>query len=251
MKYLPPMTALAVTCLLALANPAAARVFPGGGGGGGAIISNPAARASAATAINNNRNNYGDWGGGAVYMFNNSFVGAPPKQQGPTQSMLLQNQVSNTMIAQGQERTQAIASQRQSYKDWWFQTQQQQSAARPAAPSALSLVGNFGFEPDPPPKAAMDVIQWPVLLQRPTFASRRTLIEAPYRRTPPKLSAPTAHDYREMIPTIEEMKDILEWLTREGVDTNQYNQAKAFLNLIEQEARQRAAVNPTSPQPKS
>lgn len=94
------------------------------------------------------------------------------------------------------------------------------------------------------PKASMDLIQWPTLLQEPAFAPERGHIEAPYRRVPPGLSTPTASDYREMVKTVEEMKAILEWRTKTGVDTQNYQQAKDFLNKLALEARKRSEIAP-------
>jgi hypothetical protein len=87
----------------------------------------------------------------------------------------------------------------------------------------------------------MDIIKWPALLQDPCFASERTQIEAPYRRTPPNLSVPTVADYQQMARTVEDMKAVLEWRLSDGADTNEYNTAKAFLDKLGQELAQRAA----------
>ena len=65
-------------------------------------------------------------------------------------------------------------------------------------------------------------------------------IEAPYRRTPPELSVPTAADYRQMAGTVEDMKAVLEWRLKEGVETADYNAAAAFLNKLGQEVSVRA-----------
>ncbi len=87
----------------------------------------------------------------------------------------------------------------------------------------------------------MDIIKWPTVLQEQCFASERAKIEAPYRRSPPKLSIPTAADYRQMAGTVEDMKAVLEWRLKEGVDTADYNAAKAFLAALGEEvAKQRA-----------
>ena len=81
----------------------------------------------------------------------------------------------------------------------------------------------------------MDIIKWPTVLQEQCFASERAKIEAPYRRTPPKLSVPTPADYRKMAGTVEDMKAVLEWRLKEGVDTADYNAAKTFLDQLGQE----------------
>ncbi|MHB1033397.1 MAG: hypothetical protein ACYC35_03300 [Pirellulales bacterium] len=119
-------------------------------------------------------------------------------------------------------------------------------AARPAnQPGAAGLgpmyLGSASSEPERP-KAATDVIKWPKLLQEPAFASQRGQIEAPYRRSSPDLSAPTASDYRNMVKTVEEMKAILEWFPTKGVDTHDYEQAKGFLTKLSLEAHKRSEI---------
>ncbi len=86
----------------------------------------------------------------------------------------------------------------------------------------------------------MDIIQWPALLQDPCFASERTKIEAPYRRTPPKFSTPNEDDYQQMAAAVEDMKAVLQWKLSEGVDTGQFNAAKAFLNQLGSELAKRS-----------
>lgn len=101
--------------------------------------------------------------------------------------------------------------------------------------------GSTGAEPERP-EVANDVIEWPKLLQDRVFASSRRQIEAPYRRSPPDLSAPTASDYRNMVKTAEEMKSILQWVAKKGVDTEDYRQAEGFLAKLGIEARKRSEV---------
>jgi hypothetical protein len=101
-------------------------------------------------------------------------------------------------------------------------------------------------------EAATDIIKWPKLLQKPAFATERGVIEAPYRRSPPDLSTPTASDYRNMVKTVDEMKAIVEWFPTKGVNTHDYEEAKAFLNKLGLEARERYEIashtNPASVQ---
>jgi hypothetical protein len=200
--------------MLRLAGPVAAQFYPGYG--------------------------YDGWGG-----FNGSaaLLGADYRQatamQLKTQSMqagqqrtmeqnyVVQSGIRNTLSGQAQSRDAAIQSQQQANQDWWFQ---HQTAAVPV---------RFAPSGGPPP-AAMDIIQWPTVLQESCFASERTQIEAPYRRTPPVLSAPTAADYRQMAGTVEDMKAVLEWRLKEGVPTADYNEAKAFLKQLGQEVTARA-----------
>ena len=148
----------------------------------------------------------------------------------------------------------AMPSQARSNQDWWFQYQEQQMAEQRAEgyDSSASAAAGLGIEAArSPPRVSMDIIKWPILLQRPTFASRRARIEAPYRRSPPGLSSPTAEDYRAMVKTAEEMKAMLEAMLQNGLETDEYNQAKSFLNEIEQEARDRSERGGMSPKLKS
>jgi hypothetical protein len=250
MKHSFLTNTLTLICALAMASPLAARVFPGGGGGGGRVA-NPVAAAAVVNRTRDIRNgNYGDWGGGTTYQFNNTVVGNMPPRHDSGQNLLVQSGIRNTLTTQAQTRTAAIANQQQSTRDWWYQNQQQQSAARRTNPLALGQ--GMGVEPaEAPAEAAMNIIPWPALLQDRAFASRRALVEAPYRRSPPTLSTPTAKDYRDMITTVQDMKDVLEGLTREGVDMQEYNQAKAFLDKLQQEARESAGPNNTLSKPKS
>jgi hypothetical protein len=165
----------------------------------------------------------------------------------------------NMLSSQADARTQNILSQQQSNRDWWFQTQQQQTAGRqPSDNGSPALVSaGFGAEPvtggfvvpAPVPEVAMDIIAWPSVLQEDMFASRRALIEAPYRRSPPDLSAPTGNDYRDMVKTVDEMKAMLEWRlsVKSGLPTNSYEQAKAFLDNLGKEASERAISAAKSP----
>ena len=47
-----------------------------------------------------------------------------------------------------------------------------------------------------------------------------------------------------MVKTTEEMKGVSEWMTQQGVDTQEYKQAKAFLDKLQQEARDAAKAAP-------
>jgi hypothetical protein len=219
--------ALAASCLLGLANTVTARVFPGGGGGAARAGSRPVV---AAALRNNDNGGYGDYGGGVTYNFSSGPTGigmqpGPPPSTGPRQAPVNPN--------------------------WWYQNQSQpqpmagqQAQSNLNSPYASFLFEAFHYQP----KAAMDIIQWPILLQRPAFLSRRTQIEAPYRRSPPDLSVPTAEDYYAIAKTSQEMEDMLEGLLQEGpLDTDEYEQAKTFLNTIEQQARERSEPGGTSP----
>jgi hypothetical protein len=176
------------------------------------------------------------------------------------QRAMVQSGIRNTLTSQADTRTQNILSQQQSNRDWWFQVQQQQTAGRQTygyGSSALVAAGS-GAEPvaggfdvaGPSPVVAMDIIKWPSALQEEMFASRRALIEEPYRRSPPALSAPTANDYRDMVKNVDEMKAMLEWRlsVKSGLETNDYEQAKAFLDKLGQEASERSINAVKSPE---
>jgi hypothetical protein len=248
--------AIAAVCLLGLAESVAARVFPGGGESRGG------ARAQLATAaINNRDSHYGDYGdyGGAVYVFGNNSPTSIGMQQGPS-GPAFQPGLTAPMPSRSPGPSQAQANQ-----DWFFQYQGQGSQAKGGAWATyngpeLSVRANayynaaaqdIGFEAARNlPRASLDIIKWPTLLRLPTFASRRAMIEAPYRRSPPGLSTPTADDYRAMAKTAAEMKAMLEWLSQDGLPTNSYEEAKKFLDQLQQEARDRSEDRGSSPTPK-
>ena len=177
------------------------------------------------------------------------------------QRATVQSGARDMLSTQANARTEAILSQRQSNRDSWFQLQQQQMAGRQAyehgSPALVSagfgagpVTGGFAVA-GPLPEVAMDIIKWPSTLQEQMFASRRALIEAPYRRSPPALNAPTANDYRDMVKNVDEMKAMLEWRlsVKSGLDANDYKQAKAFLDKLGQEASERSVNAVKSPKP--
>ena len=221
------LTALVAGNLLGLAGRAWAQFYPGYGYG------------------------YGGWGGSAL-------IGADYRQatamQLKAQSMqagqqaameqnyVVQSGIRNTLSSQAQNQANAIQSQRQAEQDWWFQHQSQEMAQRRAREMQYGAPAvPVGFAPsNAPPPAAMDIIKWPTLLQEVCFASERARIEAPYRRTPPKLSVPAPADYRKMAAAVEDMKAVLQWRLKEGADTGDYNAAKSFLDQLGQELAIRA-----------
>jgi len=225
------VVALAAGGMLGLAGPASAQFYPGYGYG------------------------YGGWGdtNGAAALLGADYRQATAmqlksqsmqagQQAAMQQNYVVQSGIRNTLSNQAQSQTNAILSKQQANQDWWFQQQSQQMAQRraveyasgaPAVPTGLAPSGA-------PPPAATDIIKWPTVLQESCFASERSQIEAPYRRTPPKLSAPTPADYAKMASTVEDMKAILEWRLKQGVDTGEYNAATAFLDQLGQEVTARA-----------
>ena len=215
--------------MLGLAGPASAQFFPGYGYGGWGGTNGSAALLGA-----DNRQ--------ATAMQLKAQSMQAGQQAAMQQNYVVQSGIRNTLSSQAQSQTNAILSQQQANQDWWFQQQSQQMAQRRASGVCFGAPAvPVGFAPSGgPPPAAMDIIKWPTVLQEPCFASERAKIEAPYRRTPPKLSVPTPADYRQMAGTVEDMKAVLEWRLKEGVDTADYNAAKAFLNQLGQEVTARA-----------
>jgi hypothetical protein len=221
--------------VILLARPAVAQFYPGGYGYGG----------------------YGGWAGTGAALAGSDYRQAAiidakaqsmqaGQQLAAQQNYVVQSGIRNTLSSQAQANANAIQSQQQATQDWWFQHQAQQMAADRAQPKAggdyATAPLRFG-PPSSPPPVNMDIIQWPTLLQEQCFASERAKIEAPYRRTPPKLSVPTPADYREMAATVEDMKAVLEWRLTEGVNTGEYNAASAFLTRLGQEVAARAGAN--------
>jgi hypothetical protein len=199
---------------------------------------------------------YGGWGATSQYNTTRN-IEAADQLSGQViaaqQSAAMQNNIRNTMMTQAQSQTQNILNQRQSNKDWWFQVQQQQAAQRRATPSRMPPLAApaTSFEPAPVAAApsapvttaaaapADEVMQWPVALQDPRFAGLRAEIEAPYRRTPGKMSYPTREEYLAMLQPIEQMRALLGQMTGE-LTAREYLDAEKFLNLVAQQAQERA-----------
>ncbi len=221
-------TALVAGSVLGLTGQAPAQFYPGYGYGG-----------------------YGGWGAAALMgadyrqataMQLKSQSMQAGQQAAMAQNYVVQSGIRNTLSSQANSRDAAILSQQQANQDWWFQHQVQQSSQRRTAEMAYGApTVRAGIAPSGgPPPAAMDIIKWPTVLQDPCFASERAQIEAPYRRTPPKVSVPTPADYGQMAGTVEDMEAVLEWRLKEGIDTADYNAAKTFLHRLGQEVATRA-----------
>ncbi len=229
---------LLTTCVLAVAKPVSAQLWRGRSGG----YYDDGGLASAVALASSNR-------ASSNQMQLSAQNQQSAQQAARQQSMAVQSGIRNTMTTQAQNRTNAIEDQRQSYKDWWFQTKQQQ-AGRPAnvTRSQVPMAGGYGMRQstgggftyeDFHPPVTLDIIRWPTVLQEKMFISERAQIEEPYRRSPPDLSTPTATDYRNMVKTVEDMKGMLEWRLGEhgGLPKVDYEQAKAFLNTLAKERK--------------
>jgi len=235
MKHRILVAALAAGGMFGLVGPVSAQFYPGYG--------------------------YGGWGGtnGAAALMGTDYKQATAmqlkaqsmqagQQAAMQQNYVVQSGIRNTLSSQAQSQTNAILNQQQSTQDWWFQRQSQEMAQRqgreyasgaPAVPAGFAPAGG-------PPPAATDIIKWPTILQESCFASERSQIEAPYRRTPPKLSTPTAAEYAKMAGAVDDMKAVLEWRLKQGIDTAEYNTATAFLNQLGQEVTARSQAAGTS-----
>jgi len=182
---------------------------------------------------------YGGWG---TYSLNS---GAALENQLASQSRamaqnaVVQSGVRSTLTQQAESRTQNIAGQRQAYKDWWFQTQQQQMAAQQTRTGygTVPSAGVSSLEP-----AAAEIIPWPTLLKDPLFTKQRDRIEEPYCRSPSGLSQPMAADYRQMLDATAKMKELLRQKVAfdYGLPAGQFAEADKFLDDLASEARGRA-----------
>ena len=110
------------------------------------------------------------------------------QQAAAAQDYMLQSGIRKTLSSAAQRRADAILGQQQATQDWLLQQQAQQREQRRTAAAEKGTRGDT--PPSGPPPAAMDIIKWPALLQERGFASERAKIEAPYRRSPSKPSAP-------------------------------------------------------------
>ena len=174
------VAALVAGGMLGLAGPASAQFYPGYG--------------------------YGGWGGtnGAAALLGSDYRQAAAmqlkaqsmqagQQAAMSQNYVVQSGIRNTLVQPGPEPEQMRS--RTSSRRTRTGGSSSSAANGPAAGHGVCHGASpipHGFAPaGGPPPAAMDIIKWPTVLQEQCFASERTQIEAPYRRTPPKLSVPT------------------------------------------------------------
>jgi hypothetical protein len=158
-------------------------------------------------------------------------------------SLALQTNIRNTMENQAQARNQAIMTQKQSDRDWWFQVQQQQVAARQGRPQSAPMISApvATFEPSAGSTYSTDrpvslpetdsIIRWPKTLCDARFAEDRAVIEAPYRRTENPPTNPTAAEYRNMLKATEQMKADLLQMTGK-ITAKQYLDSHQFLTQL-------------------
>lgn len=159
------------------------------------------------------------------------------------QQAAMQSRINATMASNVASRQQAIYSQQQSARDWWFQAQQQQMSQQRAMSYGAGYAASTGIEAaasKQEAKATNDIIQWAPILYDPRFAEDRAKIEAPYRRAPKGLSVPTPDDYKTMIETVGHMKATLKTMTGD-LTAQEYLDADAFLDQLAGEAKERLA----------
>jgi hypothetical protein len=155
-----------------------------------------------------------------------------------SQNSMVQSGIRDTLVQQDQARNQAVIDKRQADKGMWFQTQQSQMAQRRAL-SAATASPDAGWA-EMKRDDERELIKWPRLLMDPLFTRTRARIEAPYLRSGSGLSQPTAQDYRAMINTVTEMKELENYAS--GYTVAQHTQAAEFLDGLASEAQQRAVM---------
>jgi hypothetical protein len=182
---------------------------------------------------------YGSWGA-----YNSSSILAQNAQlasssRAQAQNSIVQSGIRSTLTQQAQSQSQNLANQRQDYKDWWYQTQQQQqlAASQARANSAGKTSASFVSYQSP---SASNVIQWPLLLQDPIFTRLRASIEDPYLSNP---TGPTAQDFKDMVKTVAQMKDLVnqKMAFDAGIPEEQAQTADKFLDQLAKEASSNAA----------
>jgi hypothetical protein len=185
--------------------------------------------------------------------------------QQAAQGSATQSGIRSAMDTDAQRRSQAISSQQQSNRDWWYQTERRQVAQRqaPAAqPQVVAVPLPYsvpssgagsdspytppasvaGFESAPVPVSS-GIIKWPPVLSGPAFIRQRARIEDPYLRSIKGLSTPTPKDYRDMIETAEQMKAMLKTVS-DVISAQDYMSAVTFLDQLAAEARGRLEKTP-------
>ena len=197
--------------------------------------SSVAAAPVVAAALRNNDNSggYEDYGGGASYDLGS----------GKSEPSLDRRRPVSPPLDRSRTR---IGGTKPSRRPSRWQANRPRETLTPLAPASFSR--NSIISPKPPWTSSSGRL----CCRGRRFSRGGRKIEAPYRRSPPALSVPTAGDYYAMVKTMEEMEDMLEGLLQESpVETDEYDEAKAFLHTIEQQARERSESGGTSSKLKS
>jgi hypothetical protein len=158
--------------------------------------------------------------------------------------------INQSMMQQANMRTQSMAADRQSAKDWWFETQTQQAAERRArasyqptnlpslSPAAtLELANEIARQPDPTP-AQKEIMLWPTLLKGSAFDQYRARVEAPFRRSYAEKTPMTADDYRGILQAIDEMKSKLEGMSSQVIES-EFAAVNGYLDELATDAQKR------------
>jgi hypothetical protein len=180
--------------------------------------------------------NVGGYGGWGAYtdrqaMAQDARLASQSRTMG--QNAVVQSGIRSTLEEQSQNRTQNYLNQRQEMKDWWFQNQQQQVAARQARAGTRSTMPASLVSFETP--TDVEFIKWPTLLQDPIFTRQRARIEEPYLRNP---QGPSVQDYRNMVDAVAQMKGLLDQKLAYGygIPAEQSWEANKFLDQLGKEA---------------
>ena len=119
------------------------------------------------------------------------------------------------MAQQADDRTQSMMAQRQSGKDWWYQSKRRRwrdrkarASYRPANPPDANYAKPVTPAMQAPSQtpAAKEIMVWPTLLKEDAFDDLRAKVEAPFRRAYADNKPLTADDYRGILQAVDEMK---------------------------------------------
>ena len=177
--------------------------------------------------------------------------------QAQRQTAAMQRGLHNATMSAARSETASMARHKQSYKDWWFQTQQRQSAQRrmqprhqppPAAPMYRPPAAAPRRTVSPPAPSAprataprqksTNIIKWPPWLMDPRFAQRRDRVEELLQRQASGGGKLTAKDYREIVDAVAKMKTTLKGMAYE-ITAGTYLEVEKFLDSLAAEAQQR------------
>ena len=171
--------------------------------------------------------------------------------QAQRQTANMQRGLRSATMNAARSQIASMGRQKQSYKDWWFQTQQQQSAQRRMQPRSQPPPVAPRYRPRPvvprrtvstpratAAKKSADIINWPARLSDPRFAKQRARVEGPFRRQASGGGDPTVKDYREIIDATGQMKATLKEMAYE-ISAGTYLEVEKFLDSLAAEAQER------------
>jgi hypothetical protein len=155
--------------------------------------------------------------------------------------------INQSMAQQADMRTQSMTADRQSAKDWWFQTQAQQVASRQARasyqPMSLPPLSDGTFDdsaskPRSQASAPKEIMIWPTLLKNSQFDDYRNEVEAPFRRAYADKKPLTADDYRGILNAIDKMKIKLEGMSLQIIES-EHATVNGYLDELAADAQKR------------